>query len=80
MGAAELKNEFHNLIDSITDTALLEKFYSIMQSASETAAGDLWSALPEDERLEIIRADEESTNPDNLISHEEMKKRHSKWL
>lgn len=42
--------------------------------------GRLWTMLSKDEIEELLKANEESENPDNLISHEEMKKKYSKWL
>ena len=42
--------------------------------------GRLWAMLSKDEIEELLLADEESENPENLIPHEEMKKKYSKWL
>lgn len=78
MSTIELKNEFHNLIDKIWDKELLEKFYYLMDSANESSI--TWESLPESERAEILLSDEESRLDENLISHEEMKKKYSKWL
>jgi len=79
MSAIELKNELHNLIDSITDETVLQRFFNLIKTEGKSY-GTLWNSLSEEQRQELLLSDEESDNPVNLISHEEMKQRHSKWL
>jgi hypothetical protein len=79
MSTAELKNEFHELIDSITDDKLLERFLEIMKAQSK-GQGMLWDDLSEEQQEEIMLANEEIKDPANLIPHDEMKKLYSKWL
>ena len=79
MSAIELKNELHNLIDSITDETVLQRFFNLIKAEGKSY-GTLWNSLSEEQRQELLLSDEESDNPVNLISHEEMKQRHSKWL
>ncbi|WP_181369521.1 hypothetical protein [Flavobacterium album] len=43
-------------------------------------SGLFWDSLPAEEQNEILLSDEESKLEENLISHEEMKKKYSKWL
>ena len=80
MTTLELKNNFHHLIDSIENENLLRKFYELMLRKRASKDGMLWSKLSEDEINELLKAIEESENPDNLIPHDEMKKKYSKWL
>lgn len=80
MNTIELKNNFHNLIDSIENETLLMNFYELMKKRSSTKEGQLWSRLNKQEQEELLLALEESENEVNLISHEEMKKKHKKWL
>jgi len=80
MTTLELKNNFHHLIDSIENENLLRKFYELMLRKRASKDGMLWSKLSEDEINELLQANEESENPDNLIPHDEMKKKYSKWL
>jgi hypothetical protein len=80
MTTLELKNNFHHLIDSIENENLLQEFYELMLRKRASKDGKLWAMLSKDEIEELLLANEESENPDNLISHEDMKKKYSKWL
>jgi hypothetical protein len=80
MTTIELKNNFHHLIDSIDNENLLLKFYDLMKSRSATKEGNLWSRLTKEEQEELSIAFNESKSDENLISHEDMIKKHKKWL
>ena len=80
MDTVELKQSFHNLIDSIDNENLLKNFYELFKKRISTKDGILWGRLTRKEQDELILALEESENPENLISQEEMKKKHKKWL
>ena len=80
MTTIELKNNFHHLIDSIENENLLKEFYELMLRKRTSKDGRLWAMLSKDEIEELLLANEESENPENLIPHEEMKKKYSKWL
>lgn len=80
MKSIELKNNFHSLIDSINNELILSKFYSLMQKAKEPKEGKLWNVLSAKEQEELLQADIESNDDIQLISGEEMRKKHNKWL
>ena len=80
MTTLELKNNFHHLIDSIENENLLKEFYELMLRKRASKDGNLWAMLSKDEIDELLIANDESDNPENLISHEVMKKKYSKWL
>ena len=80
MTTIEIKNNFHHLIDSIDNDSLLLKFYDLMSRKRESIDGSLWSRLTVDEQEELLAVEREIEDPKNLISHEVMKKKHSKWL
>ena len=80
MTTIELKNNFHHLIDSIENEKVLQEFYELMLRKRTSQDGRLWAMLSTDEIAELLLANEESENPENLISNEEMKKKYSKWL
>ena len=80
MTTIELKNNFHHLIDSIDNDSLLLKFYDLMSCKREFIDGSLWNRLTFDEQEELLAAEREIEDPKNLISHDVMKKKHSKWL
>jgi hypothetical protein len=80
MNTIELKRSFHSLIDSIDNDSLLMNFYDLMKTRTLAKEGQLWNRLTENDQEELLMALEESEKPENLISHEEMKKKHKKWL
>ena len=80
MNTIELKNNFHQLIDSINNDKILYKFFAIMARANDKSDGKLWGRLTKEEQEELIRADIESNEISNLISHTEIQKKHRKWL
>ena len=76
----ELKQNFHHLIDSIDNEKLLINFYELIKKKSSAEEGQLWNKLTDEEQKELLLSLEESKNPENLISHEEMVNKHKKWL
>ena len=76
----ELKQNFHHLIDLIDDEKLLINFYDLIKKRSFAKEGQLWNRLTDQEQQELLLSLEESKNPENLISHEEMVKKHKQWL
>ena len=76
----ELKQNFHHLIDSIDNEKLLINFYELIKKKSSAKEGQLWNRLTDEEQKELLLSLEESKNPQNLISHEEMVNKHKKWL
>jgi len=80
MKAIEIKKNFHLLIDSIENENLLINFYDLIKKRSSTTDGQLWNRLTQQEQEELLLALDESENFENLISHEEMIKKHKKWL
>lgn len=80
MTTLEIKNSFHHLIDSIDNDQLLLKFYELMKNRTSTKEGTLWARLTKEEQEELLSAFEESNDEENLIGHDEMMKKHKKWL
>jgi hypothetical protein len=78
MTTLELKNNFHHLIDSIENDNLLQKFYELMLKKRSTKDGDLWRKLSSEEVNELLKANEESEDAQNLIPDEEIRKKYSK--
>jgi hypothetical protein len=79
MNTIELKRNFHQLIDKIDNESLLKDFYELLKHRSANE-GELWNNLSNSEKEELLLTLEESKNPYNLKSHDEMKKKHKKWL
>jgi hypothetical protein len=76
MNTIELKQNFHHLIDSIDNEKLLINFYELIKTRSSAKEGQLWNKLTDQEQKELLLSLEESKNPENLISHDEMVKKH----
>lgn len=75
-----IKHEFHNLIDRVDDETVLTRYFGAISSEIEGEATDSWSDLAPEEQAEILEAYEESKDPANLISHEEVMRKYHKWL
>jgi len=80
MTAAELKKNFHDLIDNIHNEKILINFYEIMKERIQLTEGLLWKMLSKSELEELTSAIEESYNSQNLISNKEMINKHKQWL
>jgi hypothetical protein len=80
MNAIELKRNFHDLIDKIENESLLMDFYELMKNRTSGEDGKLWSRLSVKEQKSLLQTLEETKNPNNVIIHSEMKKKHKKWL
>jgi hypothetical protein len=80
MTTIELRNNFHHLIDSIENESVLLKFYELMSRKRESIDGSLWNRLSTDEQEELLVAEREAEDPNNLITHAEMKKKLDEWL
>ncbi len=80
MTTIELKSNFHRLIDNINNDNVLTKFYDILSRVNDSKEEILWSRLSIQEQEELFIIEKESHDPQNLISHSEMNKKHKKWL
>lgn len=74
-----IKEEFHQLIDSLSEDNL-ESYYNLILQLNELQTGKLWSELTDEQKSELIAAYEESFNEKNLLSHEYVKQQHKRWL
>jgi len=78
MKLAELKSEFHNLIDQVNDPEIIEQFYNAM-SQSLQAEGRLWRSLSPQQQQEVLEAYEESEDENNPISLDLIKAKYDNW-
>jgi hypothetical protein len=51
-----------------------------MKKRATSEDGKLWSRLTKEDQESLLLTLEESEQSYNLIDHEEMKKKHGKWL
>ena len=80
MKPSDIKSNFHSLIDRIDNESLLMKFYDLMVKSTTSKEGQLYKQLTEEQKNVLMLAEEESNDPDNLISYDQQKKKHKKWL
>lgn len=80
METSELKTNFHSLINRFQDTSVLAHFYTLMTNINESKNGRLWNALSKEEQDELVVAELESLDEKQLISNNDMKHKHRKWL
>jgi hypothetical protein len=78
--ATSIKQKLHDLIDSIDNDSILNQVYELISQKNTSTESDLWSKLTNDQQKEVLLSLEESEEPYNLISQEEVKKNHKKWL
>lgn len=74
------KDEFHKLIDTIEDEKVLKAYLKLIQKLNTNQTGELWNDLTQEEKQELLLSYGESFDSNNLISHDEVKKQHDKWL
>ena len=73
-------DNLHEIIDTIKDESLLQSIFELLEETKVQKAGDIWKNLSEKQRTETLVAESQIQYPDQQISHEEMKKKNSKWL
>lgn len=78
--ATSIKQKLHELIDQIDNESLLRQAYELIYKKNASKEGDLWNKLSQEQQEEILISLEESDDPENLISNEEVKRIHRKWL
>ena len=74
------KEAFHKLIEEITNEEILKGYFELILRLNSNQSGRLWDSLSAQEKDELLLSYEESFDPKNLISHEEVKAQHNKWL
>jgi len=67
------KNNFHKLIDTIEDEEALKGYFNLIQRLNKNQTGELWNSLNPDEKEELLLSYEESFDPNNVISHDQVK-------
>lgn len=78
--ATSIKQKLHDLIEKIENESILNQVYELIYKKSFSKEGDLWSKLSPEQQMEVLLSLEESNDSNNLISNEELKKNHKRWL
>ena len=74
------REAFHKLIDNIKNEEILKGYFELIQRLNNNQSGSLWESLSSEEKDELLLSYEESFDPKSLISHDEVKRQHKKWL
>jgi len=71
------KDDFHKLIDKIEDEEALKGYFNLIQRLNKNQTGEFWNSLSSDEKEELLLSYDESLDPNNLISHDQVKNQHN---
>lgn len=80
MTTLEIRNNFHELIDHISNDQLLLKFYDLLNKTQQSKNNALWGRLTPEEQEELLKSELESHDADNLINNTEILPKHKKRL
>ncbi|MFD0765231.1 hypothetical protein ACFQZI_10245 [Mucilaginibacter lutimaris] len=78
MTLAELKSEFHGLIDKTDDPEIIAQFLGAM-SQSINSDGSVWRTLSLAQQQSVLDAYEESKDEDNLTTLDELRSKYANW-
>ena len=76
----KVKEKLHSLIDQIEDDSKLESYLSLITLYSSNEEGRLMSKLTKDQRNSLDKSYQESLDPTNLLTHDQVKAKYAKWL
>ena len=78
MSVLELKSELHEIIVMLqSEEALLKILESAKQAVEDE---DLWDLLSTSQVEKLKQSIENSRDKNQLLNHEDVKKKHAKWL
>jgi hypothetical protein len=79
MTLTALKKNFHHLIGKVEDKKLLDQVYKALSYSTERKEGMLWESLSSKEKKILMKSYKESKNRKNLVSHQKVMHKYSKW-
>jgi hypothetical protein len=79
MSVLELKSELQAKIFALQSEKTLQKVLDMVNDAIEKEE-DLWASVPNETMENISKIVENNKNRTDLMTHDEAKKRHAKWL
>lgn len=83
LNADELRGMLLRLITKAKNKAQLIRIIERVEEVIEDETEDaeiFWNRFTPEQRKELEKSFEESYNPENWISHDDMRKKHAKWL
>jgi predicted transcriptional regulator len=78
MDVIELRTDLHNMIDKITESEVLNAVKTLLKGKT-ARQDDWWNTISDEERAEIEEGVSEADRGE-VISHEEVMEKYSKWL
>ena len=75
-----LKDDIHKLVDSTSDTSLLEDVFMILSSRNSYNQGELWTSLTDQQRKKVLQSESQISNLEDWISNDEVKNISKTWL
>lgn len=79
MNDLEIKNILHDVIQKTRSRQDLLRYFGAFIDVEIEKKTDFWEQYTPEQRAELDRSYEESFNPDNWVSHEEVMAKYSKW-
>ena len=80
MDIGHVRSNFHQLIDQIEDETILSELYQMLLNYQQKKeSGDFWDSMTDEQKQELEEALAESESDENLISHQDVMNRASKW-
>jgi hypothetical protein len=79
MSVLELKSELQTKILALQSESVLQKVLAMVNEAIEKEE-DIWASVPNETMENITKIVENNKNRTDLMTHDEAKKRHAKWL
>lgn len=76
MGTMELKSDLHKILDKIENEQLLRTIYDFLKQRENTQEGQIWNTLTEEQKNEVYLSYKESTEDNNLIDWDTIKKKY----
>jgi hypothetical protein len=84
MTALEMKVEMFEIIANTKDKAkvkrIFEKIHEALEDEIELEGEDWWDELTPEQQLHLQKSIDESYDPNNWVSHEEVMKKYEKWF
>ena len=79
MNELEIKSILHGIIQKARNKQKLLRYFDAFKDVEIEEQTDLWEQYTPERRAEIEFSIEESFNPENWVSHEEVMSKYSKW-
>jgi hypothetical protein len=76
----KVREDFHRFIDTIDNEKMLNGYLALFKQLRSEETGTLWNSLSADEQKELMSAYQESFDSAQLVTHEQIKGQHRKWL